>query len=112
MCAQYISLGQNSFVLDNNGTNLFCPRFCPGDKNHTYFLGGPPPAVGDDDAVAGQWLLIVAASADHSATTAASAGDNYNDNDKANKSSLRAGPEANEGGQQQPNDRFVVFQKE
>ncbi len=41
MHAQYISSGQNSFVTDNNGTKLFCPRFCPGDKNHTFFLGRP-----------------------------------------------------------------------
>ncbi len=59
MRAQYISSGQNSFVLDTMGQNCFVPGFvpgtkitplvlsrgqkshlwfCPGDKNHTFFL--------------------------------------------------------------------------
>jgi hypothetical protein len=102
-----VSSGQNSFVPDNNGTKLFCPRFCPGDKNDTFFLGGPPPAVGDDDAVAGQQLSIIAASADHSAAAAVSAGDNDDNNDEANEPSPRAGTDADEGGRGQPDDRLA-----
>ncbi len=50
--------------------------------------------VGNKDAVAGKWLSIVAASVDHLANAGASAGDNYNGNEEANKLLPQAGMDA------------------
>jgi hypothetical protein len=83
--------------------------FSPGDKNHTFFFvpgtkitpffGSPHPAVGNNNAATGQRLLIDAASANHSAAVAASAGDNEDNNGKANKPLPQAGTDSNGEGQ-------------
>ncbi len=120
-------VGTKQFCPGHNGTKLFCPRFCPGDKNHTigFVLGTKITFVLGTEitpflvasllprsATTGQRLLNVAASADHSANATASAGDNDDDNDKANEPLPRAGLHADGGGRQRPNDRLALARRE